>query len=154
MPWPRNKIDTFTTVKVHEAVMKKTFLLVDDDLVAHFVNKRLLEVSGLAEHIFTANNGLEAINYISHTFESKQVVPDIIFLDVNMPVMNGFKFIEALRKLSHIPYEKIKIVVLSSSSHDRDKEMALQLGVTDYLSKPLSAQGINNLFYAEQIGSV
>ncbi len=134
--------------------MKKNVLLVDDDNVAHFINKRLLEVSGFAEQIFTANNGHEAINHISRTFDSKQVVPDIIFLDLNMPVMNGFKFIEALRKLSHIPYEKIKIVVLSSSSHDRDKEMALQLGITDYLSKPLSAQGINNLFYTEQLGLV
>ncbi len=131
--------------------MKKKILLVDDDNVAHFINRRILEVSGLAEHISTANNGEEAIRYITHTYESKQSVPDIIFLDLNMPVMNGFKFIEKLRTLAHIPQEKIKIIVLSSSSHERDKEMAFQLGITDYLSKPLSTQVIQSLFHTETI---
>lgn len=129
--------------------MKKTVLLVDDDQVVHFINRKLLETSELAEYIGEAHNGVEALSFIEDFYMKTQTVPDVIFLDINMPVMNGFMFIEQLKTFTHLPYEKIKIVLLSSSLHSKDKEMALQLGIVHYLNKPLSVQNICTLLKEE-----
>ncbi len=128
---------------------KKTVLLVDDDQVVHFINRKLLDTSQIAEYVGVAHNGVEALIFIKDFFQKNQTVPDVIFLDINMPVMNGFTFVEQLKTLTHLPYEKIKIILLSSSFHSKDKEMAIQLGIEHYLNKPLSVQNIYKLLDEE-----
>ncbi len=74
----------------------KNVLLVDDDKTFNFISTRLLELTGMAGNILTAWNGKQALDL----FERNQGFPDVILLDLNMPVMDGFEFLEAFNTLN------------------------------------------------------
>jgi CheY-like chemotaxis protein len=116
----------------------KNVLLVDDDDIFNFVNKKNIEKLGLASEIHTVANGQEAINLINEYFQKSLTVPDIILLDINMPIMDGFGFIEAFNRLPLPGIEKVKIIIVSSSDNPKDIERAQKLGVTRFLTKPIS----------------
>ncbi len=123
-----------------------TILLVDDDPATNFLNNFIITKSNMAKEVAVVENGLSAINYLSCVKEFFQrdqhcVPPDIIFLDINMPVMNGFEFLDAFKKLTSKQQLKSKIFVLTSSLHNRDKEkIATYSFVQGYYSKPLSEE--------------
>lgn len=118
--------------------MKKfKVVLIDDDPTTNFLNKRLIEKSVDAEVVQVFKNGQEAINGITN--ES-----DIIFLDINMPVMNGFEFIEKYKESLDIENRRI-VVMLSSSEQIDDKKRTDKLGITRYLEKPLTQNKLDNL---------
>ncbi len=114
-------------------------LLVDDDPLFHFINTKMLQFEGVTR-IYTAPNGKEALEFIESA--EKESMPDIILVDLQMPILNGFGFIEAFRNLNIPHKEQIRIVILTSSFSPRDKLRAQELGVTDYLIKPLSETSI------------
>lgn len=115
--------------------MGQNFLLVDDDEIFHFLGVRTLQRLGFSgSQIQTAMNGREAFDIINHPEACK--LPDIIFLDLNMPVMNGFEFLEIFMTLSL--EKRAKVVVLSSSHNPIDFERAMKLGASQYLTKPLT----------------
>jgi CheY-like chemotaxis protein len=111
----------------------KNVLLVDDDKTFNFISTRLLELTGMAGNILTAWNGKQALDL----FERNQGFPDVILLDLNMPVMDGFEFLEAFNTLNLPGKEQVKIVILSSSVHPKDIERAQVLGAHRYVRKPL-----------------
>jgi len=113
------------------------FLLIDDDKVSLMLAARILEKTGLATEINAAWNGVEAIAFLNHYFDRSMALPDVILLDLNMPVMDGFSFIEAFRKLPVVNVTKVQIIVVSSSNDKRDITKAFSMGVKDYLVKPL-----------------
>jgi CheY-like chemotaxis protein len=118
----------------------KNILLVDDDNIFNFINKRLLERSGLANEINTALNGEEALGLLNKYYMGKSALPDVILLDLNMPVMDGFSFLEAYKKIS-LPWKsKVCIIIVTSSVNAADVLKAEKLGVNQYLSKPLSEE--------------
>lgn len=109
----------------------KCVLLVEDDPVAAFLGQTLLETFCKLECINIAANGAEALDSLL----KNPVLPSLILLDLRMPVMDGFEF---LKEFQSLPVDKtnIKIVVLSSSWRDDDKQKALELGAVDYIVKP------------------
>jgi CheY-like chemotaxis protein len=114
----------------------QNFLLVDDDKVFHLLGIRALQRIGFTnDQIQTALNGKEAMEILNDP-GNKQ--PDIILLDLNMPIMNGFEFLEVFRTLSVEKRNSAKIVVLSSSNNPVDIARAMKLGATQYLTKPLT----------------
>lgn len=120
-------------------------LLVDDDEVSNFINMQVLSDVDLADDILVAMNGREALDILNQC-EKKQkspdrsCCPDLIFLDLNMPVMNGFEFLQACE---HGHMKKINIVILTSSSNQKDVEATQQFPqVKYYLNKPLTADKI------------
>lgn len=94
----------------------KTVLLVDDSNATTFFNKTILSKTGYVDEVVVAKNGLEALNVLK-----SGLIPELIFLDINMPVMDGLEFLEELQKLE-TPYKDVKIVLmLGTPLIDKDK---------------------------------
>jgi CheY-like chemotaxis protein len=107
-------------------------LLVDDDAAANYLSKELLERLNAANEIETAESCLKALELIKHPD-----CADVIFLDIKMPGIDGFDFLERLKKLAL--EKKIKVVMLTSSVRPEDKLRAFSYkAVIDYLEKPLT----------------
>lgn len=121
-------------------------LLVDDDSINNYLNERLIKKMGLASKIRTAVNGAEALEYIKKYCQvSNKCCPELIFLDINMPVMNGIEFLEVYRKLSFHNKERVRVIVLTTSSNIHDLKKIEEYGIKKYVSKPLTEQKVNEL---------
>lgn len=120
-------------------------LLVDDDEINNFLNEIILQDLDIADKIFVKQNGREALDLISdHCNNGKEhLCPDIIFLDINMPVMNGFEFLEEYKKLP--TSKKSVVVILSSSENERDVKESKKYGITAYINKPLNERKIQEI---------
>ncbi len=86
--------------------MKKNVLLVDDDHIFNYLNERIIQRMGFSDEIHSARNGQEAIDLLNRYLSGSSSLPDIIFLDLNMPVMDGFAFIEAFKRMNMPGKEK------------------------------------------------
>lgn len=113
-------------------------LIIDDDNICTFINHRVAQTSGLFKEIHSVHSGAEALQYFRDVSEGVLPSPDLILLDLNMPVMNGFDFVKALRELSFPRKENVAIVMLTSSEDSADLKQARALGIDHYLLKPLT----------------
>jgi CheY-like chemotaxis protein len=121
----------------------KNVLLVDDDNTFQFIGKALLKYVGIPpENIQTALSGKHAIEHLMNLYASGKSLPDLILLDLNMPVMDGFGFLEAFNKLDHPDKNKSKIIVLTSSHNSNDMERVRKFGITNYMTKPLQEDAL------------
>jgi CheY-like chemotaxis protein len=128
-------------------VMEQRILLIDDEEISNFLAKKLIERVRVNCHVDVANNGQQGLDLINESNALHQPLPDFIFLDLNMPVLNGFEFMEAFNQLV-IPLKnknKIKIFIISSSMDRLDSEKAKQLGAAGFISKPLTMQLVNSI---------
>ena len=116
----------------------KNILLVDDDNIFNFLNTKLLQRSGLANEIHTAANGQQALDLLNKYYMGSSSLPDVILLDLNMPVMDGFTFLEAFQRLNLPRKDAVNVIIVTSSDDVRDRERAKRMGITQYLTKPLS----------------
>lgn len=112
-------------------------LLVDDDVIANFLHTRLIKKLNIATSIAVTQNGKEAMQYIL-----KKGAPDMILLDINMPVMDGFEFLEVFFR-KYKGNDKTKIIVLSSSLSLRDRSIISSHGIP-FLTKPLIGDELLN----------
>jgi CheY-like chemotaxis protein len=120
-------------------------LLIDDDNITNFLNKKIIMNSGLASSIEAFDSGNEAIRYIHDIFDGmlSKPVPELILLDIMMPVMDGFDVLDELEKLPAATKENMRVIMLSSSLDKRDRDRAMTYSmVTDFLSKPLTIKNI------------
>lgn len=116
-----------------------TVLIVDDDFINNFLTERIIKKMDIANNIKVLMNGYEGMTYLKETcqYDTKQC-PELIFLDINMPVMDGFDFIEAFE---HLPFpHKSKIVILTTSRHNSDIEKISALGDFELVNKPLTQE--------------
>jgi CheY-like chemotaxis protein len=125
--------------------MKKV-LLVDDDQVCNLISKKTLQRMGIVNEVHTALNGEEAINLLNDYFQGALSLPDVILLDLNMPIMDGFSFIEAFKKLNIPNKDSMRIVIVSSSQNPNDVRKAKELGVTAFLTKPVTETNLRTAF--------
>lgn len=112
-------------------------LLIDDDSVCNFLNKKTLERTGFVNDIQTVLNGKEAIDLFKSYYQESRQLPDLVLLDLNMPIMDGFGFLEAFKALPSPDKENVKIIVVTSSQDPKDISRAKELGIKQYLTKPL-----------------
>ena len=120
-------------------------LLVDDDEVTNFVHESLLEGMDVAKELLVAKNGQEAIDLIREHCLGHDGCPSLIFLDINMPVMNGFEFLDAYHQLENDLNKSIIIVMLTSSLNPNDIERAKETGVNEFLNKPLTEENLKTV---------
>jgi CheY-like chemotaxis protein len=120
----------------------KFVMLVDDNDIDILINKRLIQMLDMAEEIKSYHNGRQAIEAFKILNQLK-VCPDLILLDLNMPVLDGFGF---MKEYHYLPEEmkKGKIIILTSSSDPNDIRKAKELGCHDYLVKPLTFEKLNS----------
>ncbi|MES2732186.1 MAG: response regulator [Bacteroidota bacterium] len=128
----------------------KSILLVDDDNIANFYNQLIIEEMGITDTIVIKHNGAEALDFLQNLCFCnnplmKDLCPEIIFLDVNMPVMNGLELLEELKKFNEEIITHTRIVILTSSNNQHDIALAQSLGVKAYLNKPLTEEKIAHL---------
>ena len=126
-----------------------SIILVDDDSTVNYFNKIVLEDAGISQQVRDFTSPIDALRYIQNADQrgdfAKQGVADIIFIDINMPEMDGFEFIEQLELTCKNVLQGAALCMLSSSEHARDKKRAQELGVCCYYSKPLDEQKINEI---------
>ncbi|MDO5980785.1 response regulator [Flavivirga spongiicola] len=121
-------------------------LLIDDDKATNFFNKLIIEKMNLAKQVYIAENGQKALEFLKLTVEGEYPQPNLIFLDINMPVMNGWEFLMEYKKLD-VSKKDIKIVMLTTSSNPNDEKKAERIEeVSSFKKKPLSKPTVNKIF--------
>ncbi len=117
-----------------------SILLVDDDATTNFLNQVLIEEINAADRVLVAENGHEALRLLDQSCQpGSPICPVLILLDVNMPVMNGFEFLDAYVQLPPTQHQA-KVVMLTTSLLPRDLERVQLLPVASILNKPLTPE--------------
>jgi len=127
--------------------MKSTFqlLVIDDDAINIFIIKKLIEKTGYLLEIISMSNGELAIEHLKKQNSQNLTLPDLIFLDINMPIMTGWEFLVEYEKLSI--QKMIPVYMLSSSIFQNDIDKARTFAnVKDFMSKPMSNNQLINIF--------
>lgn len=116
-------------------------LLVDDSKADNMFHKLIITKTGLVHEVKIAKNGEEAMNMLLN----KEANPDLIFLDINMPIMNGHEFLEALAEQGNLTFPKV-VVMLTTSMLKEDKEKSNKYNLlSDYVNKPLTPDTVINI---------
>lgn len=139
-------------------MINKVFCI-DDDHITLVLCDMVIKKSGFANEVITAKNGKEGLGWFSAYFsknnaEPKQEPPEVIFLDLNMPVMNGWDFLEdfLMKYTERLP--ETKVVILSSTVNPEDFLRANRYDIViDFINKPLTAEGLEELMEHEQLSA-
>eukprot|EP00933_Yihiella_yeosuensis_P036148 TRINITY_DN29862_c0_g1_i1.p1 TRINITY_DN29862_c0_g1~~TRINITY_DN29862_c0_g1_i1.p1 ORF type:complete len:131 (-),score=25.26 TRINITY_DN29862_c0_g1_i1:105-497(-) len=126
--------------------------LIDDDDIYQFLLKKELRHTNLVERINLFSDGRKAMEFFKENKGNTEALPDVIFLDINMPIMNGWRFLEEFKQLQDDISKKITIYMVSSSFDDRDVTRSQEYAeVTDYIIKPVKRSNLISVL--EDIGS-
>ena len=106
-------------------------LLIEDDIIEVMKFNRVLKTLGLNHKIIEANNGEEALSIL----KDKEIIPDVIFLDLNMPKINGIEFLQILKSDDYLKY--IPAIILTTSNNHKDVLECYKIGIAGYVLKPL-----------------
>jgi len=121
-------------------------MLVDDNELDNFINKKLVEADSFAGATTIHTSAQSALEYLKNNASDDGQIPDLIFLDIMMPEMDGFGFLDAFDKLPDSVKSKCRIVMLSTSDSFKDLNRANQNKyVKRFLNKPLNAQVLGAL---------
>lgn len=133
----------------------KTILLVDDYDADNFIHRLVVERYGCAEHIEVSRDGKQALDYLTTCVEEDQPFPELIFLDINMPVMNGWEFLEHFHALQNDTSGSAVVVMLTTSLNPDDRARAESYPeVRSFTYKPLTESRLGELlreFYPEAV---
>ncbi len=127
----------------------KDVFVIDDDKVFHFIIKKLFSKNNIDISPSFYLNGLEAIEKIKEKIDSGTTMPDLILLDINMPIMDGWQFLDEFRKTRTTTTNGQTIIYLVSSSDsisDLNKAKEYQDQVKDYFFKPMSLDDLKKIF--------
>jgi two-component system nitrate/nitrite response regulator NarL len=124
--------------------MVETAVLIDDSDIDLFIQRRFLEVYNFSKKLVSYKSAEEALDWLQKV--NGEAPPDVIFLDLNMPNVDGFGFLENFAKLPQKVLEKSRIVVLTSSNSQKDREQAFNYkNVVSFVTKPLKQSDIEDL---------
>lgn len=124
----------------------KRYLLIDDDEIFNFLHAELIRKADDDAIIDVFTSSIERLSYLSERIKNEEPVPDFLFLDIRMPEMNGFEFLNELMKLPADKIEKIKIFMLTSSLDDRDRKTASGYAIVKgFIGKTFSIERLNEI---------
>lgn len=126
-------------------------LVIDDDEPTNFISRMVIEEAGCTRHLEIADSGRKALNYLQkasvETVEHDNfILPDVVFLDINMPRMNGWEFLSEFKKLKNEGSAKPVIIMLTTSLNPDDKYRAENIPeVVGFENKPLTKEMIQQV---------
>jgi YesN/AraC family two-component response regulator len=122
----------------------ETICIIDDDPIYVFGMKKLISVNNICNSILVFNNGHEAIQYLT---SNQNKVPDVILLDINMPIMDGWDFLNEFSNIKNNLSKNVTIHMVSSSIDPNDIEKAKGYQeISEYLVKPVKSQDLKRIF--------
>lgn len=128
-------------------------LIIDDDEINNFIAAKLIDKIPPKAKVSTCVNGQEGIDFVKNKLNNQDEFPDIIFLDINMPLMNGWEFLEEYEHIKNDIKKKVTINMLSSSVYNDDISKAeTYTTVNKFISKPLTVDKIKDLYISLNIG--
>jgi CheY-like chemotaxis protein len=117
--------------------------LIDDDSINNYINARLIKRIGIVDDLAISLNGKEALAYLTKLLAENKKCPSLILLDINMPVMDGFEFVDAFHKLEFENKKEVVIIMLTTSENTKDIERVnTSENIVGYLNKPLTEEKI------------
>ena len=123
-----------------------TVLLIDDNDIENYLNTRIIQENGFAKHIVAKQSAEEALEYLLNEFNANNKIPELIFLDIIMPIVNGFEFLKSFETFDEILKSKTNIVMLTSSLYDKDIIRANENKLVKFLiNKPLTLKALDDL---------
>ena len=126
--------------------MHRKVMVIDDNEMDLYVSRRVMERYAFAEEILLMDSAKDALAYFQANEHNADNLPSLIFLDINMPEMNGFEFLDAYNELSETVKRNCIILMLTTSVHEEDKKRADNSPyVRNFLNKPLSADKLKSL---------
>lgn len=121
-------------------------MLVDDNDTDNFISKRIIEITDFAGRVEVKNSGKSALDYLAENQNSPENLPNIIFLDINMPVVDGFVFLYEFEKFRELVRTKCKVIILSSSDNKRDIDKIVNNNyVIKFITKPLTEGSLEEI---------
>ncbi|MDH5396700.1 MAG: response regulator [Cyclobacteriaceae bacterium] len=125
-------------------------MLIDDNEIDNLINQKMIEAVNISENIYTHTGAKSAIEFLRNLEKVKgvadEVLPDVIFLDIDMPLMDGFQFLDEFLKLEQSTQSKCRIVMLTSSINPQDVSKSKKYTcVKKYVNKPLTQNTLETL---------
>lgn len=145
----KSVLKEFRIIMSNKAKKFNSVMLVDDNEIDNLINQKMIEASSIADHIFThtgAKGALEFLKNIEKLSTNGVGLPEVIFLDIDMPLMDGFQFLDEFDKLSDNIKNNVKIIMLTSSINPQDLSTAQKSNyVKKYINKPLTQEVLEKL---------
>lgn len=128
----------------------KSIMLIDDNEIDNLINQKMIESMDLCENILIHSGARSALEYLKNVEKvrvmKENYLPEMIFLDIDMPIMDGFQFVEEFEKLKEETKDFCKIVLLTSSLDSKDFQRSKKNKFIDkYLNKPLTQESLAQL---------
>ncbi|MCH8330124.1 MAG: response regulator [Bacteroidetes bacterium] len=125
-------------------------LLIDDNTIDNYISENLIKQTSFARHIYTYTNGRNALEFLGNLGrieDHETFIPELILLDINLPILDGFQFLQEFEKLPASVKDHCRIIMLTTSVNPFDLEKALNSpNVIKYLSKPLTKTDLRELY--------
>lgn len=129
-----------------QALKKEIICLVDDDQVYQYTATKSIKSSNAVKRVLVFNDGEEAYNYLQENLQVRENLPDIIFLDINMPYMDGWEFMDRFVEVKNNLPKTVTIYMVSSSVQQEDLDRAKKYeDISDYIIKPITTQKFHEL---------
>lgn len=124
----------------------KSVMLVDDNDVDNYISQRIIELSNFSDKILVKNNGKSALEFLEEHQNNIDMLPDLIFLDISMPIVDGYVFLYEFEKYSDTLKNKSKVIILTSSDNKQDIDrMNDNEFVFKYVTKPLTEKTLDEI---------
>ncbi len=121
-------------------------MLVDDNDTDNFISKRIIEITNFAEEVIVKSSGKSALDYLNDNADNVPNLPEIIFLDINMPIVDGFVFLYEFEKFNINIKDNCKVIILSSSDNKRDIDKIVNNDyVIKFITKPLTEKSLEEI---------
>ena len=125
-------------------------MLLDDDELVNFINQKVMETCSFSKNIYVNTSAISALEFIKNLVQIKDnvnsLLPEVIFIDINMPLMDGFQFIKSFETINSPKLKDVKLVILTSSVHDLDRLKAEEINKNiSFLNKPLTVDMLKEI---------